>query len=166
MSSLFTKDQLYVKANNRRLTQGLFHEYSGNLLTLAKEDHPNGAMSLYKLFVALVVDDPTETVFAEAIFGEVTFWNNLNSVTFIRPHLEEWRAVCDVKRKQKAFAAILHEIETKGRSSFTASKYIIEEPWKTKKAEDKRGTRAATRETTRKAFESKEVQEDAKRILN
>jgi len=94
----------------------------------------NGELpSLRELFILLVTDDPTEVEFAEHVFGDYAFWDNITSCKWMESYLKEWRLITDARRKTKAFKAILSEIEGDGRSAFTAAKFIIEEPWKDKR---------------------------------
>lgn len=153
-------------ASGKPYSRDLFVEWNKEaILSLAKEPK-NGAVSLYKLFVALTEDDPSETMFAEEVFGDVGFWLRLQESPFISSELVEWRKVVAQKRKQKAFAAIIKEVKEGGRSSFSAAKYLIEEPWKLT------GTPVASRkkiakdiaESAEKAFEDASITHDMQRL--
>jgi basic membrane lipoprotein Med (substrate-binding protein (PBP1-ABC) superfamily) len=88
---------------------------------------------LRELYVAHVVDDPSEVGFAEAVFNDVRYWMRLRKASFMEKPLKEWEEIVEAKRKQKAFKAVMNEVENEGRSCFSAAKYLIEESWKSDK---------------------------------
>ncbi len=102
-----------------------------------------GYIDLKSIFVSLVADDPTEVTFAEAVFSDVGYWLRVRDNKNMQPFLSKWREEAEVVRKSKAFQALVSEVKNDGKNSFSAAKYLIEEPWKgkTKKAvEQKRKT--------------------------
>jgi hypothetical protein len=148
MEPIFTKEQLWA-SNGTAKTNSLFTE------TARPGDTPiaslNGnttkpVLCLRDFYVTLVAEDPSEVTFAETVFGDLRYWMKLKEAKFMPPYLEEWNAMADTIRKKLAFEAVIREIKEGGRSSFSAAKYIIEEPWK-----DKRNTK--TRETSKKTTE-------------
>ena len=157
--AIVTRDRIYNTSNVPMIRPLLLEEGGNNAVFTTSKDHKDGYISLYKLFVQFVVDDPTETVFADEVFGDVAYWYNVRETSTLRGHLEEWREICDVLRKKKAFEAILNEVKSKGRNSFQASKYLIEEPWK-------KGSpnRRKVRQTTEEAFNQSVLKEDLERI--
>lgn len=165
--ALFEREQLY-NASNRRLTKMLFYEYTTDksqaILNLSDVDK-YGTLSLRRLFIPLVVEDPTEHLFAETVFGDYGFWVFLQEQTqsWTKDLLNQWRREADVERKSMAFKAILGEVRS-GKSAYQAAKYIIEEPWKVKTAPDKRKARKEARETAQEAFENAGVAEDIARL--
>lgn len=156
MSLFFEKDDLWSPHTNQPKTRSLFTEtcIAGDnpkmTLNGGRDEHQN-LPCLRDLFISLVVNDPSEVVFAETVFGEVNYWLRLRETKWMKEYLKDWRLVTDTKRKQKAFQAILAEIEEGGRSSFTAAKYLIEEPWKDKR---KKEEAAVNKATTRAAADS------------
>lgn len=136
--------------NNQPRTNAIFLETCKPeeipALTLEKED--TNLPCLKPLYIALTVKDPTEVVFAEAVFDDVAYWLRLREAKFFQKYLTEWREVADVKRKQLAFEAIFDEIENNGRSKYSASRFLIDEPWKPKTKEAK----ASRSKTTEEAF--------------
>lgn len=144
---MFTKDDIWA-SNGHPKTSSLFTE------TCRYDDTPimtlNGGNTnlpcLRELFVPLVVRDPTEATFAEAVFDDLRYWLKLQEAPWIQPYLKEWRAIADKKRKQIAFQALLTEIETQGRSAATCARYLIEEPWKGSKPSTKKQVRKTTEE--------------------
>ena len=152
MSSHFPlkHEQIWTN-NNQPKTRSLFSE------TCLQSDNPilslnsnlSGLPFLRPTFVELTIDDPTEVNFAETVFGEFKFWMHLRDVGFMSKYLTEWREEADVKRKRKAFAAILEEVTLNGKSKFSAAKFLIDEPWKGNTKEAK----VAKKATTSKAFD-------------
>ncbi|SRR6056297_88244 len=114
---------------------------------------------LGKLFVELTIDDPTETVFAETILGQVSYWKKMREANSLKPYVEEWREIADAKRKQLAFEALIQEVKNDGKSSVSAAKYLIEEPWKDKR--DKK-TREQVKKTTQEAYT--QIADDIERV--
>ena len=165
---MFTHSDLYTH-NNIFKYKELFHTeppYNGPL-TLRKENH-DGKISLYKLYLSFAVEDPTEIVFSEEVFGEHAWWLRACETFLLKPHLEEWRMIAAEKRKQIAFKAIMDEVKTSakaGKSAFAAAKYLIEEPWKNgKSVADKKRIKKQIMETADAAFQSKEIQSDYNRL--
>ncbi len=143
-------DEVLYASNGLRRTRALFREVSvegdNPVFTLAKSP---GYIKIKDLYIKFCVDDPTEATFALTVFGDIAFWENIAKSPWIETHLEEWRRTCEVMRKAKAFEAIIHEVNNGGRSSFSAAKFLIEEPWK-----DKRNpkTKTKAKESTEKAY--------------
>lgn len=117
-----------------------------------------GLISLRKLFVAHVAEDPTEVSFALAVFDDVAYWTRVREYADFKPYVEKWRAEADIIRKSKAFKSILSEVKEGGRSSFSAAKYLIEEPWKGRA----KTTKENIKKTTEKAFDL--VRDDLTRL--
>lgn len=129
--SLFSEEQLWA-SNGLAKTNSLFSETArqGDTPIMSLNGGNKNLICLRDLYVPLVANDPSEVEFAEYVFGDLRYWLKLKSAVFMPKYLEEWSQLADVKRKQKAFAAIIREINENGRSAFTAAKYLIEEPWK------------------------------------
>lgn len=158
--SICSREDIYTPNNTPRflcLIKELCKPTDKPIFTL--RDSKEGYISLRTLFLKLVTDDPSESTFAEEVFGDVGYWLKVRDNRYLKPHVEEWRQEADVLRKAKAFKAIMNEIETEGKSSFAASKFIIDEPWK-----DKRNpkTRAKSKESTEKA--ASEFKDDFTRL--
>ena len=136
--------------NNQPRTNAIFLETCKQdevpALTLEKED--TNLPCLKPLYLSLTVRDPTEVIFAETVFNDITYWLRLREAKFFQKYIEEWREVTDIKRKQLAFESIIKEVEEGGRSSFTAAKFLIDEPWKPKTKE----ARTSKNKTTEEAF--------------
>lgn len=156
---MFTEEILYT-ANGIRRTRSLFKEFavSGDMpvFTLRRAE---GYVRIKDLYIKFCVSDPSEADFAETVFGDVSFWKNIAKCDWIQEDLREWRETAEVKRKSKAFKAIIKEVESKGRASFSASKFLIEEPWKDKRDPK---TKTQNKKTTSKA--SVQVRSDIQRL--
>ena len=144
-----SKENLW-SSNNQARTHALFAEsckdFETPAMTLEKDD-PN-LPCLKNYYIDLVVKDPSECEFAETVFNDIAYWLALRETKFFQKYLEKWQTIVEIKRKKIAFSAIVKEVEEGGRSSFTAAKFLIDEPWKPK---DK-ATRDKKRETTTQAF--------------
>lgn len=161
MEPMFPKEMLLGSAGHLK-TRALFIETclpTDTPFLSLKPQKDNGMVSLRDLFILYVTDDPSEATFAETVFGDMRFWDNLCKCTWMESFLAEWRHIADSKRKSKAFKTIMKELEDGGRSSFTAAKYLIEEPWK-----DKRNpaVKKSVEESTNEAYGS--IADDVARI--
>ena len=150
--AMFDHEQLHNKMN-RALTKSLFHEFEAGggsvILTLNQPDLPYPC--LRKLFVSLTMDDPSEAIFAEEVFGDIGYWTKLRAAPFIQDVISDWVDEATIKRKSKAFQYIVKEVKEDGKNGYAAAKFLIEEPWKDKrnpkvKKEVKRTTSAASDE--------------------
>lgn len=146
--AMFRKDQLY-NAVNAPMTKAIFFEFRrpespDPILALYTED--KGFPVLRKLYVSMTVDDPSESTFVEAVFGDQYFWDNLSKAPFMVEQLKSWRHEADVKRKSKAFKVLTDEIKNEGRNAYNAAKYLIEEPWKPKTKASREAKNASTKE--------------------
>jgi len=163
-------DQLYNDRNCPR-TKGLFYELSFqskdedttpifSIRNVPKE----GYIPLKKLYLSLSVDDPSEVTFVDEVFGDWPYWLALVDSVMFKPVIEEWRREAEVRRKQKAFQAVIKEMK-EGKGSFQAAKYLIEEPWKGgPTAADRKKARSKARETAEEAFHSAAIQSDIERL--
>ncbi len=132
--------------------------------TLSKHDK-TGKVSLYKLFLAHCVDDPTEMTFAQEVFGDISFWLKMQEDKFVRDHVIEWRHHCDLIRKQRAFKTLVEEVKNDGKFAFSAAKYLIEEPWKTAPtARQRKAIKAEIEATADGAIKAADIEQDLERI--
>ena len=156
-------------------TKSLFYETSYDnqeyvLFTLKEHDVqlPSGrtAVALSKIFIEMTVQDPTEFEFSQAVFGSWEVWDKIANAATIDKHVAKWRKEATIRRKAMAFKSVVAEVQEGGKSSFTAAKYLIEEPWSVKDARTKDGrkARAEARETAEQAFERAAVSEDLQRL--
>lgn len=162
---LVSKEDMY-NAQNVHFCRNIFIEYNPSaLFTLSRNPEAGKGVPLADLYIALTVDDPSEATFVDEVFGDFFFWKSLSNSQFFKPHLEEWKEVAEIKRKQKAFKAIMNEVKTEGKSSFSAAKYLIEEPWRgAPTAAERKRMRSKVNETTEKAFSDQQIQEDVERL--
>ena len=172
--ALFEMSQLKNDSGALR-TQSLFYELSYDnpehaIFTLKEDDItlPSGrkAYSLRQLFLARTTFDPTEYEFALAVFGSWDVWQRLSKSARVKAHVEDYRHEAAVRRKAMAFGSIINEVREGGKSSFTAAKYLIDEPWATKDARttDGRKARKNAKQTAEEAFERAAVSDDIKRL--
>lgn len=148
--AMFSKDQLYNDVGNIR-TKALFKEFGASEFNILSFDDPDsGYPSLKSLYVNLTVNDPSEAIFAETIFGDITFWEKLKNAPWLKDRVADWQHEADVKRKSMAFEYIVKEIKEDGRNGYHAAKYLIDEPWKPKT----RASTAAKRKSTLEAVPS------------
>lgn len=163
MEPMFPKEMLY-NASGKKKTQSLFIETKRQgdepFLSL-KPQKDNGMVSLRDLFIQLVVDDPSEVTFAEVVFGDYEFWQNLLKCNWMDEHVKIWRSITDAKRKSKAFKSILSEVENDSRNAYSAAKYLIEEPWKDKRNKQ---TKQQVQETAEEGYKASGVSSDIKRL--
>ena len=161
MEPMFSKEMLY-NASGKKRTRSLFTETKRQgdepFLSL-KPQKDNGAVSLRDLFIQFVVDDPSETTFAETVFGDLEFWQNLLECDWMVEEANKWRTITDAKRKAKAFRVLINEVESDGRNSYSAAKYLIEEPWKDKRNPN---VKEHVKETTQKGYSS--ISSDVNRL--
>lgn len=127
-------------------------------MTLTRNTRGGTLISLRELYIKYCVDDPTEVTFVDAVFGDFAYWTALLKCKWLHPYLEEWKQEADVRRKSKAFKAVIKEVENNGRSAFSAAKFLITEPNKPKTKESKE----TIKKTTEKAKE--EYSEDIVRL--
>lgn len=156
--SLFTRDQLYTWNNIPRsgsLFIDLVPDPETNILCLVSNQR--GLPSLRDLYLEYVPEDPSEATFAEAVFGDIVFWEKLKTGV-IRDEYAKWPPLADIKRKQMAFKAIVDEVKDKGRNSYQAAKFLIDEPWKP----NTKASKAESKKTTDEA--SKAVEADITRL--
>lgn len=163
MEPMFPKEMLY-NASGKKKTRSLFIETKRTgddpFLSL-KPQKNNGMISLRDLFIQYVVDDPSEVSFAEVVFGDYEFWQNLLECNWMDEYVKIWRSISDAKRKSKAFKSVLSEVENEGRNAYSAAKYIIEEPWKDKRNKQ---TKKEVQETTEAGFRASDISSDVQRL--
>lgn len=134
------------------------------LFTVARQPK-EGLIPLFKLYMSLAVEDPSEMTFVEEVFGDFGYWMILCDSPRFKPLIEEWRYIASVKRKQKAFKAVMQEVTSEKPSRFAAAKYLIEEPWKGgPTATERKKARKQSQQSTEEAFQQSLVQEDLNRL--
>lgn len=151
-TALIPREILYNDMNVLR-TASLFKEtcrLNDNPIISLKSTRRDDMISLRDLYIQFCVDDPSETEFAEHVFGDVGVWEQIKKANWITPYLEEYRLVTDTKRKAKAFRYLAQEVKEQGKNAYGAAKYLIEEPWKDKRNTE---TRKKSRKTTQAAAE-------------
>jgi len=131
--SLFRKDQLY-STNGVFYTKAIFADFGDapqNLCYLESNLNKKSLPVLRQLYVSLTINDPTEVTFVTEVFdGDFSWWFRLSSTAWFSKHLKDWKREADVKRKSKAFEAIIKEATSESRNALQAARYLIDEPWK------------------------------------
>ena len=145
---LIKHEDMYTSSGQRR-TRALFREtaMSSDSPVAALGKQPGDLIPVRDLFIELVSPDPTEYEFSDLLLGDYAHWKLIADATWMKDYIDEWRMICDVKRKSEAFRSVLKEAKD-GRSAFSASKYLIEEPWKDKRNPQ---TKAQVKESTQRA---------------
>lgn len=149
--------------NNIPYTSGLIIDLCTQRLDKAiftcSRFHEDKYIYLPDLYVQYCVDDPSEYDFAMAVFGELEAWERIKKLKFFKKSYDQMVHHADVKRKSKAFKAVINEVDSGGRSAFTASKFLIDEPWK-----DKRTKVAAKKSKSSTQEASTQVKDDLDRL--
>lgn len=131
--SLFKKSQLYT-SGGVFYTKRVFADFGDNpdnLLYLESNHNKKPLPVLRSLYVSMTIDDPTEVAFVEAVFdGDFSWWFRLSKTAWFQKFLVDWKLEADIKRKSKAFEAIINEAKGGGRNALQAARYLIDEPWK------------------------------------
>ena len=136
LTMMFSMDQI-KNIRNKPRTKSLFYELSyddpsDSIFTLKEEDivaHGRPMMSLHKVYMAMVPNDPTEYEFAMTVFGSWDCWKAICNSPPLKPHVNKWRKEAEVKVKSEAIKSIAEEMKTGGRSSFSAAKLLLEKGW-------------------------------------
>lgn len=161
--AIFSTKELY-NARNNMLLRDIFCEWNPEAILTFNKTGKDGKVNLFNLYMAHAVDDPSEVTFAEEVFGDLYFWQCLAESGWFKPHVDEWRHLAAIKRKQAAFKSIINEVKTNGRSAFTAAKYLIEEPWKLGSATERKKARKQIADTADAALNDSTIQSDLKRL--
>lgn len=123
---------------NKIRTKSLFYELCYDdpqhaVFTLKETDLEanNGKtyVSMHRLFVSMVPNDPTEYEFALLVFGSWDIWDRVRKAPNIKVFYKKWRAEADIKIKSEAIRSIAEEMKSGGRSSFSAAKLLLEKGW-------------------------------------
>lgn len=141
---MFRLDQLKTEQGKPR-TKSLFYELCQGdethvIFTTKEIDHEvrgKTYLSLRKLFLALVPQDPTEYEFSQAVFGSWSVWEAMCRSPLLKSHIAEWRKEAEVKIRSEAIQSIAEEMRSNGRSSFGAAKLLLERGWLDKEAASK-----------------------------
>lgn len=123
---------------NKIRTKSLFYELSYQdptfvLFTLKEDDllANNGKtyMSIHRLFLSMVLKDPTEYDFALTVFNSWEVWDRVRKSPHVAKEYKKWRVEADIKIKSQAIKAIAEEMNSGGRSSFSAAKLLLDKGW-------------------------------------
>lgn len=170
---MFTFDQLKT-ANGITRTKSLFYELSYNdpeyaIFTTKEQDHVTAdgrpLVSLQKLYVAMVPNDPTEYEFAQTVFGSWEVWEKIKKAPQIAQFVKRWKNEVEIKVKSQAIQAIAMEMKEGGRSSFSAAKLLLEKGWLDKDNASQAKKKLAAKEQEEQNKEALSLlSEDAQRL--
>ena len=154
-------------SNGKTKTKSLFYElcYSDTedaVFTLKDRDleaHGKMYLSLQKLYLQMAPADPTEYEFALTVFGSWDIWQKVSNASGVKIHILRWRKEVEVKVKSEAIKAIAEEMKTKGRSSFSAAKLLLDKGWLDKEA-------ATVAKNKLKAKEEEDMNKEALSLLS
>lgn len=169
---MFPRTAFCTEVNKVR-TKSLFYETSYGdltwvLFTLKEDDieaHGRTFLSLRKLYLSLVPNDPTEYEFAQTVFGSWPIWETISKSPLLRKDVAEWRREVEIKIKSLAIKSIAEEMNSGGRSSFGAAKLLLEKGWLDKDtASDAKKKLKSAEEEKQNNEALKMLEEDAERL--
>ena len=163
---MFSFSQIKNSRNKPR-TKSLFYELSyddpsDSIFTLKEENiiaHERPLVSLHKLYMSLVPNDPTEYEFAMQVFGSWDCWTAICNSPPLKPYINKWRKEAEVKVKSQAIQSIAEEMKSGGRSSFSAAKLLVEKGRLDKDSASKAKAKL-------QAKEEEEINKEALSLLN
>jgi hypothetical protein len=142
---MYSRDKFYAPGNKLK-TKSLFIETCqldrrhNAIFTNALEDRDE-YVSLYKLYMAYTLDDPSEYTFAEIVFGDWITWEQISNAPTIRNWVNEWRSSNAVRQKSIAIKAMIEKVKAGEKDSFLAAKVLLAKGWqdqpKSKSAKEK-----------------------------
>jgi len=123
----------------RWLTRALFFETATPemrdkyecLFTLKEEDHVSEDGTSYRSLrkIYLSYNDPTGYLFATEVLGSWDHWQAIKRSSFFKEYLASWEEELEIKLLAKGFAGMLNEMDSAGKGSATASKWLAEKGW-------------------------------------
>jgi len=133
---MFPKET-YFNGSNKRKTRSLFYELASDqkedcIFTIKEDDTViNGKryISLKKIYLDLVANDPTEYEFSRKVFGSWEIWEAIYKQRDFKVIIEKWRSEVAIKIKSEAIRSIAEEMRSGGRSSFSAAKLLLDKGW-------------------------------------
>ncbi len=171
--ALFEREAFINSVGHTRI-KSLFLElsYDNNkfqLFTLKDKDIVTSVgkplLSIKKLYLDHVSNDPTEYTFAMAVFGTWDIWDTIRTNPSLRRYYSKWREEVDVRIKSEAIRSIAEEMREGGRSSFTAAKLLLERGWIEKvNPHDRKSERQKQKETTLDRQAMQMLSKDAERL--
>ena len=138
MSNPMFKRDVFINSVGHTRIKSLFAELSYDsdkfhIFTLKDQDVVNTKgktlLSLKRLYLENVSNDPTEYTFAMTVFGTWDIWDTIRRNATLRRYYSKWREEVDVRIKSEAIRSIAEEMREGGRSSFTAAKLLLDRGW-------------------------------------
>jgi len=160
----FFKDVL-----NRWRTLSLFQETCDDpakyppIFTL-KDDDTSSCVSLKRLY--LIMEDITEHDFARMCLGSWEHWESLCNSYQLKPHIEHWRELLELRLRAKYIQLIKQQAESgDGPSALNATKYLLETTTSFIKQKRGRPSKAEKEAHLKKETRSSEsIKADAERL--
>lgn len=161
---------------NNKVTRGLFFELSydnlSNVLYSLKKEDTLEYPSLYKIYISLCLQDPSEYLFANSCFLDWEHWEQVSSSSFFKEYIITWRAELAAALESQ-YLSKLHELIAKGgKEAFPAIRYLLERLEKPAGASNRgRPTKIASRAyiertASLEALNAKQVEQDYTRLKN
>jgi len=90
-----------------------------------KDEDTSSCVSLKRLYLAM--EDVTEHDFARMCLGSWEHWEMINQSWAVKPHIEKWRELLDLKLRAKYLRLIKDTAEDgEGPNALNATKYLLE----------------------------------------
>lgn len=124
-----------VDSMGRYLTQSLFLEFQYNtdaLFTLKDYDFlHNGRLHVSAKRLYLLLEDPTEYEFANAVFCGWKHWQKCCANKAIAKHIDEWRQELEYKLRSRGVKTM---IQLGSAGQYQATKWLADRGWDERKA--------------------------------
>lgn len=152
------------------LTRQIFFETSTPprdfaLYSLSDEDKESGGKlypSIRRLYVEM--EDESEYQFAVTYFGNYSHWKAICKCNWFIPHLEEMREELQAKVAAKSLLSLRAK---RDEGDVSASKYLLEKKWDSRKDPVGRPSKQRIQEEAQKIVSSKsDYQDDLDRLLS
>lgn len=145
------------------------NDKSNTIYTLRNEDHPEGYVSLYRLYMEEA--DPTEYAFADKYLDGYQHWQLLCSSTWFKPYIEQWREELETRIKSSALKTIERiSKDNSHKNQFEAIKILLSLGWKEKTSGKGKGRGRPSDDEVKGqlkqlAEEEKSLAEEYKRVM-
>lgn len=165
--------ELFRNSVGQLYTRRVFLETSYNLndrsmiqYTLTDRDHPDGYVSLYRLYME--AEDPTEFRFAETYLDSFEHWKLICATEWFKPIVARWRKSLEAKIRQQIVDRVISiSKDDTHKNQFEALKVMLQGSWK-EKEETRKAGRPSKEEIkghlVKEAEEDKMVQEELNRL--
>ena len=122
-------------------------------------DAPKKLYSIRKLY--LECRDPTEYTFAKRCFPSWAYWQAVQRIKVLQPHIQSWRDEIEVFMMSEGVREVAN---LASKSNYNAAKFLVEKGWLPKRG---RPTKAELeRELKKKAMVQDELEDDLSRVAS